>query len=166
MRSCACDPKADDSFHLVQKLRVQQPSSQVHFFYRLRRQHVAAECALPLTGGQKMKWLFALSLALALAACAESGSFDREKPLKLATPAQPTSVPALATPAPHKPAPARVSRADANESPSSSLMECGSEACKTQCSPALKKESRPKWCMYFREPIDQHTSEIHNKANE
>jgi hypothetical protein len=50
MRSSACDPKADDSFHLDQKLRVQQLSSQVHFFYRLRREHDAAECALALTG--------------------------------------------------------------------------------------------------------------------
>jgi hypothetical protein len=114
-----------------------------------------------------MKWLFALSLALVLAGCAESGNFDREKPLKLATPTQPTSAPALATPPTHKPAAARVSRADANEGPaSSSLMECGSEACKTQCSPSLKKESRPKWCMYFREPIDRHASEIHNGGTE
>jgi hypothetical protein len=113
-----------------------------------------------------MKWLFALSLALVLAGCAESGNFDREKPLKLATPTQPTSAPATTTPVPHKPAAARVSRADANESPSSSLMECGSAACKTQCSPALKKDSRPKWCMYFKEPIDQHASEIHNSGTE
>jgi hypothetical protein len=102
-----------------------------------------------------MKWLFALSLALVLAACAESANFDREKPLK------------LATPAPHKPTAARVSRAHANEGPtSSSLMECGSEACKTQCSPSLKKESRPKWCIYFREPIDRHASEIHDNTAE
>jgi hypothetical protein len=112
-----------------------------------------------------MKWLFALSLALVLSGCAESGNFDREKPLKLATSAQPTSVPA--TPTPHKPAAARVSRADANEGPtSSSLMECGSEACKTQCSPSLKKETRPKWCMYFKEPIDRHASEIHDSGSE
>src|SRR5262249_4090555 len=110
-----------------------------------------------------MKWLFALSLALVLAACAESGNFDRENPLKLATPTQPTSAP----PVPHKPTAARVSRADANEGPtSSSLMECGSEACKTQCSPSLKKESRPKWCIYFREPIDRHASEIHDSTTE
>jgi len=102
-----------------------------------------------------MKCLFALSLALVLAACAESGNFDREKPLK------------LATPVPHKPTAARVSRADANEGPtSSSLMECSSEACKTQCSPSLKKESRPKWCIYFREPIDRHASEIHDNTAE
>src|SRR5262245_52837565 len=112
-----------------------------------------------------MKWLFALSLALALAACAESGNFDREKPLKLATPAQPMSTPA--TPAPQKPTVTRLSRADANEGPaSSSLMECGSEACKIQCSPSLKKESRPKWCMYFREPVDRHASEIHDNTAE
>jgi hypothetical protein len=112
-----------------------------------------------------MKWLFALSLAFALAACAESGNFDLEKPLKLATPAQPTSAPA--TPAPQKPTTARVSRADANEGPaSSSLMECGSEACKTQCSPALKKDARPKWCMYFREPVDRHASEIQGSSTE
>jgi len=117
------------------------------------------------TTGDKMKWLFALSLALALAACAESGNFDREKPLKLATPAQPTSVPA--TPVPQKPATARVSRADANEGPASSpLMECGSEACKIQCSPSLKKESRPKWCMYFKEPVDQRASESHGGSTE
>jgi len=116
-------------------------------------------------GVTKMKWLCALSLALVLAACAESANFDREKPLKLATPTQPTAAPA--TPAPHKPTAARVSRADANEGPtSSSLMECGSEACKTQCSPSLKKESRPKWCIYFREPIDQHASEIHDSTTE
>jgi len=116
-----------------------------------------------------MKWLFALSLALILAACAESGNFDREKPLKLATPAQPTPAQptsAPATPPPHKPTAARVSRADANEGTSSPLMECGSEACKTQCSPSLKKESRPKWCIYFREPIDRHASEIHDSTTE
>jgi len=114
-----------------------------------------------------MKWLFALSLALALAGCAESGNFDREKPLKLATPTQPTSAPATPPAPAHKPAAARVSRADANEGPtSSSLMECGSEACKTQCSASLKKDSKPKWCMYFKEPIDQHASEIHNSGTE
>jgi hypothetical protein len=68
-----------------------------------------------------MKWLFALSLAIVLAGCGESGNFDREKPLKLATPTHPTSA---ATPLPHKPAAARASRADANESQtSSSLIE-------------------------------------------
>src|SRR6476660_3263362 len=90
------------------------------------------------TGGTKMKWLFAFSLALGLAACAESGNFDREKPIKLATLAHPTLTPT--TPAPHKPVSARAeaSRANANEvTNSSSLMECGSEACRTQCSPAL-----------------------------
>src|SRR5262245_65885541 len=106
-----------------------------------------------------MKCLFALSLALVLAACAESGNFDREKPLKLATPTQPTSAPA--TPVPHKPTAARGSRAEANEgATSSSLMECSSEACKTQCAASLKKESRPKWCIYFRQAINRDAAEI------
>ena len=164
----ACDPKADVSFRLIHKLRDQQPSSQVHFFYRLRREHVAAECTLALHDeGTNMKWLFALSLALVLAACAESGNFDREKPIKLAMPAQPT--PAPTSPAPHKPvsAKAQASRAEANEvTNNSSLMECGSEACKIQCSPALKKDARPKWCMYFREPVDRHASEIQGSSTE
>jgi hypothetical protein len=51
IRKSACDPKADVSFHLGQKLRDQQPFSQVHFFYRLWREHLAAECALALHDG-------------------------------------------------------------------------------------------------------------------
>jgi septin family protein len=31
-------------------------------------------------------------------------------------------------------------------------MECVSEACKIQCSAGLEKDSRPKWCLYFKEP--------------
>src|SRR5215470_7290866 len=51
MCKSACDPKADVSFHLVQKLRDQQPFSQVHFFYRLHRELVAAEYTLALDDG-------------------------------------------------------------------------------------------------------------------
>ena len=36
----------------------------------------------------------------------------------------------------------------------SSLMECVSDACKAHCSPQIEKQSRPKWCMYFKEPND------------
>ena len=51
---------------------------------------------------------------------------------------------------------AETSRAEANESANNSpLMECMSDACKAQCSPAVEKQSRPKWCMYFKEPIDR-----------
>jgi hypothetical protein len=30
----------------------------------------------------------------------------------------------------------------------------------------LEKGSRPKWCMYFKEPIDRHASEIQGKSIE
>lgn len=114
-----------------------------------------------------MNWLFVLLAALALAGCAESGYFDREEPIKLAVTTEPVLPPTK--PVPHKSAPARVeaSKTDANERINkSSLMECASEACKIQCSPGLEKGSRPKWCMYFKEPIDRHASETKAKSVE
>jgi hypothetical protein len=114
-----------------------------------------------------MKWLFAALLALALAGCAESGNFDGEKPIKLAVSVEP--ILSATKPLPHKSLPARAetSKTDANESTnSSSLMECVSEACKVKCSPGLEKGSRPKWCMYFKEPIDRHASETQGKSIE
>jgi hypothetical protein len=113
-----------------------------------------------------MKWLFAV-LLIVLAGCAESGNFDREKPIKLAVPIEPILPPTK--PVPRKSPLARVeaSKADANENTTrSSLMECVSEACKGQCSPGLETGSRPKWCMYFKEPIDRHASEIQGKSIE
>ena len=111
-----------------------------------------------------MKWLVAVLLAFALAGCAESGIFDREKPVKLAAPTEPI-LPA-ANPVPRPPARAEAST-DANKgTKSSSLMDCASDACKIQCSPELSKGSRPKWCMYFKEPIDRHASEIQGKSIE
>jgi hypothetical protein len=114
-----------------------------------------------------MKWLFAVLLALTLTGCAESGNFDREKPIKLAAPIEPVS-PATKSIA-RRPVMARgeASKTRTNESAhSSSLMECVSEACKIQCSPGLEKEFRPKWCMYFKEPIDRHASETQGKSTE
>jgi hypothetical protein len=114
-----------------------------------------------------MKWLFAVLLPLALAGCAESGNFDREKPIKLAVAIEPILPPAK--PVPHKSqlARAEASKTEANDgTSSSSLMECASEACRLQCSSAVAKESRPKWCMYFKEPIDRHASEIQSKITE
>ena len=114
-----------------------------------------------------MNWLFAILLALALAGCTESRNFEREKPIKLAVlkePILPPTKPALHKSAPEK---AEASKTKANESTkNSSLMECVSEACKIQCFRGLEKESRPKWCMYFKEPIDRHASEIHGKSTE
>jgi hypothetical protein len=45
-------------------------------------------------------------------------------------------------------------------------MECVSEACKIKCSPDLEKGSRPKWCMYFKDPIDRHAAETQGKSVE
>src|SRR5262249_4548315 len=33
------------------------------------------------------------------------------------------------------------------------LMECITDSCKINCSPKLAKRFRPKWCVYFKEPI-------------
>jgi hypothetical protein len=41
----------------------------------------------------------------------------------------------------------------ANESKGTPLMECMSESCRVKCSPEVEKQSRPKWCAYFKEPI-------------
>jgi hypothetical protein len=35
------------------------------------------------------------------------------------------------------------------------LMECVSAACKAKCASEAQKQSRPKWCMYFKEPVDR-----------
>ncbi len=103
-----------------------------------------------------MKGLLATLLALSLAGCADGENFDREKPIKLT--AATGHLLSLAKSAPRNSLAARAetSRAEANESANSlPLMECMSDACKTQCSAVLEKQSRPKWCMYFKEPIDR-----------
>lgn len=41
----------------------------------------------------------------------------------------------------------------ASESKKPPLMECMSDACKVECSPNVTKQSKPKWCSYFKEPI-------------
>jgi hypothetical protein len=41
----------------------------------------------------------------------------------------------------------------ASESKKPPLMECMSEACKIECSPNVTKQSKPKWCSFFKEPI-------------
>ena len=112
-----------------------------------------------------MKWLFAVLLTLALAGCAESGNFEREKPIKLAVPIEPILPPTKPVPRKSQLARAEASKTEANDG-NSSLMECASEACRLQCSSGLAKESRPKWCMYFKQPIDRHASEIQSKSTE
>ena len=33
------------------------------------------------------------------------------------------------------------------------LMDCVTSSCKINCSPGVKKRFRPKWCVYFKEPV-------------
>lgn len=118
-----------------------------------------------------MKWLLAALLALALAGCAESINFDRENPIKLVAPIEQISAPTKPVPRKSAAAGAEASKTHANESTnSSSLLECVSDACKIKCSPETEKQSRPKWCAYFKEPIDRHavsaTSEIQGRSTE
>src|SRR5262245_9247406 len=111
-----------------------------------------------------MKRVFAVLLALALAGCAESGNFDREKPIKLAVPAEPILPPTQQVPPKPPLAQVEASKAETNQRiNNSSLMDCESEACRIQCSPGFEQGSRPKLCNYFKEPIYRHASEIQGK---
>jgi len=100
-----------------------------------------------------MKWVGVTFLAIALAGCADSAIFDREKSVELVTPTEQVLPPAK----PVRPR-ARAAKAEAfkpDAAKESSLLECASDACKAQCSLRIEKQSRPKWCLYFREPNDQ-----------
>jgi len=33
------------------------------------------------------------------------------------------------------------------------LMDCTSYSCRINCSPQVKKRFRPKWCVYFKQPV-------------
>ena len=99
-----------------------------------------------------MKWVLATLLALALAGCADSGNLDREKVVDLAAPTEHNLPPTKPVRPKSLTAKAEASKPDAAKE--SSLMECVSDACKAQCSPRIEKQSRPKWCMYFKEPND------------
>src|SRR5215467_11470989 len=103
--------------------------------------------------GATMKWVRVTLLALALAGCADSGFFDREKPVELVTPTEQILPPPK--PVRHKPLTAKAEASKPNAAKESSLLECASDACKAQCSLRIEKQSRPKWCLYFKEPSDQ-----------
>lgn len=104
------------------------------------------------TIGANMKRLLVALFALSLAGCADKGDFARQEPVKLAPPTGHVLSPTKSIP--RKSLAARAEASDANESTNNaSLMECVSAACKTQCAPEIEKQSRPKWCMYFKEPL-------------
>ena len=105
-----------------------------------------------------MKSLVATLFALGLAACANFGNFDREKTSELVAPTEHVLPQTKAIPPKSFLAKAEASKTDASKSISSSLMECVSDACKSQCALGNDKQSRPKWCMYFKEPTDRHAA--------
>ena len=100
-----------------------------------------------------MKWERAALFALALAGCADSGSFRPRKIDRLCA----ADRAGLATNKAVRPK-ALTAKAEAskpNAAKEASLLECVSDACKAQCSLRIEKQSRPKWCLYFKEPIDR-----------
>ena len=98
-----------------------------------------------------MKWARATLLALALSGCADSGNFDREKPVELVATTEQILPPTQPAQPKSPPAKAEASKPYATKE---SLLECVSDACKAHCSPRIEKQSRPKWCLYFKEPND------------
>jgi hypothetical protein len=102
--------------------------------------------------GAKMKWARATLLALALSGCADIGNFDQEKLVELVAPTEQILPPTQ--PARPKSPPAKAEASKPYAAKESLLMECVSDACKAHCSPRIEKQSRPKWCLYFKEPND------------
>lgn len=118
-----------------------------------------------------MKWLLAALFALSLAGCADRSNFRRQEPITLAAPTGHVLSPTKSIPPRSLAARAEASKANANEGEiNASLMKCVSAACKTQCASEIEKKFRPKWCIYFKEPIDRHalgaTSDRQRKSAE
>ena len=104
-------------------------------------------------------------IGMAIAGCSDTrSSMDQPKTVSVARPAErfvghdlsPRTV-SVARPTkqivPHKPSARAEAPKSANASEGTPLMKCMSEACKVACSPTVAKESKPKWCAYFMEPI-------------
>jgi hypothetical protein len=99
-----------------------------------------------------MNWLLITLLALAVAGCADRSNVDQENV------ALTGHILSLTKSNSRKPSAARAeaSRTHASEGIYKlSLMECVSAACKAECASGVKKQSRPKWCIYFKEPTDR-----------
>jgi hypothetical protein len=94
------------------------------------------------------------TLLLALAGCSSVDLFHKEEPIKpeplinqSAIGPAPQSIPHNLSPA----ATAAASKSDETDS-SGALKDCVTESCKINCSPKVKKQFRPKWCVNFKEP--------------
>jgi hypothetical protein len=95
-----------------------------------------------------VKQLLRVTVFLALAGCSGSARLmNQPEPVAVALPTKQV--------VPHKLPPEVRAEApkDAGESKATPLMECMSEACRVKCSATVAKQSKPKWCAYFKEPI-------------
>ncbi len=104
-------------------------------------------------------------IGMAIAGCSDTrSSMDQPKTVSVARPAErfvghdlsPRTV-SVARPTkqvvPHKSSAKAEAPKNANDNDGTPLMKCMSEACKVTCSSTAMKESKPKWCAYFMEPI-------------
>jgi len=95
-----------------------------------------------------VKRLLTATFVLALAGCSNGTRYiNQPEPVAVTSPTKqvvPRNLPPTARAEATK---------GANESKETPLMECMSESCRVKCSPKEEKQSRPKWCAYFKEPI-------------
>ena len=105
-----------------------------------------------------MKSLVTTLFALSLAACANYGNFDLERTSEPVPSTGRVLPQTKAMPAISLLGKAEASKTETNKRITSSLMECVSDGCKTQCARGVDNQSRPKWCMYFKEPADRHAA--------
>jgi hypothetical protein len=100
-----------------------------------------------------MKRLLAVTLFLAVAGCAGSSRFDEDRPTSMVVP--PTEqMPPTGQAVPQNLSPAARAAAPETGATAGDLMECVTESCKINCSPKVKKQFRPKWCVNFKEPVE------------
>ena len=90
------------------------------------------------------------TLLLGLAGCSSVDLFHQEEPIK----PEPSINQSAIGPAPHNLSPAATAAASKSGETDSggALKDCVTESCKINCSPKVKKQFRPKWCVNFKEP--------------
>jgi hypothetical protein len=99
-----------------------------------------------------MKQLLAATLFLVLPGCVNSSRFDEDRPSIMVVP--PTEqMPPTGQVFPQNLSPAARAAAPETGATAGELMECVTESCRINCSPKIKKQFQPKWCVNFKEPI-------------